>query len=79
LHEVTQGALKELARSSHSWIPYFAVGDGHGSSTLEGSKEKKRKRIRKTTYVVYYIRHKLSKHLASPKETAYAYPLTSGF
>jgi hypothetical protein len=25
LHEGTQGSLKELSRSPHSWIAYFAV------------------------------------------------------
>ena len=63
LHEVTQSTLKELPRSSDSWISYFAVGDGHGSLSLEDSKENKEKKNPKTTHVVYYRRHKLSKHL----------------
>ena len=49
LHEGTQGALKELPRAPDSWIAYFTVGDGHGVSCLEPSKEKKNPG---TTYVV---------------------------
>jgi hypothetical protein len=57
LHEGTQGALKELPRSSYSWIAYFAVGNGHGSPLLEDSKEKKNpknnvRRLQYTTLVV---------------------------
>jgi hypothetical protein len=42
LHEFTQRTLKKLARSPHSWIAHFAVGNRHGSLlSLEGNKEKK--------------------------------------
>jgi hypothetical protein len=58
LHEGTQGPLKELPCAPHSWIAYFAVGDGHGSLYIRGYQREKEsennaRRLLYTTQVVY--------------------------
>jgi hypothetical protein len=53
LHEGTQGTLKELSGSPHSWIAYFAVGDWHGSLYIRGYQREKESEKQRTSSTIY--------------------------